>query len=62
VGSNARDLAALGLFGIEAVYRTFYHHPIQPTTEITAVEAGTTAHIRHAEGTRALPEDGRKVV
>ena len=62
MGPYARDLAALGLFGIEAVYWTYNHHPIQPTTEITAVEAGITAHIRHAEGTCAFPKDGRQVV
>jgi len=62
MGPNARDLAAFGFFKIEAIYWTFNDHPIQPTTEITAVAAGCAAHIRHAEGTCALPEDGRKVV
>jgi len=39
MGPNARDLAAFGLFKIEAIYWTFNDHPIQPASEITAVAA-----------------------
>jgi len=62
MGPNARDLAALELLGIEAVYCAFNHHPIQSTTEITTLAVGSAAQIHHVEGTCSFPEDGRKIL